>query len=63
MDKLRHSIFSLERLLTHGTMLSEKEKIEIRAELDYLRTELKNLERYEKEHPRGVSRYGGYFVN
>ena len=61
MDSIRLSILSLERLLKHGTALSEREKIEVRAELEYLQAEFKKLERYEKEHPRGVSRYGAYF--
>lgn len=60
MDRLRRSILKLETMLKIEK-LSEREEREVRAELATLKKEKEALEAYEKDHPRGVSRYGAFF--
>lgn len=57
MDSLTSAIRKLENLLKAGGLTARQEQ-EVRVELDMLRTE----EKKRQPPPRGVSNYGGYFL-
>jgi hypothetical protein len=59
MDKIRQSIRTLKNTLVPGIPFQQEK--EIRAEIDILEKEYKNLENVRKEVSSGISLYGSYF--